>query len=211
MRFNRNCTRWRASVRKRSVQESISTRCGTSKISSISSRLICNRGNDSTCGCNSRLWRSGAICAMRISCPVGSLADAKTVARAGEVGPAGPDNRLAENPRLAKAHIRRVCRYQLLVVHIMRKPNLLEVLLGEAGRYLGWPQQALPSWSNLLTQVCPTIECNSWNSPWEVMTVKDSGQWPPIHLPMEKLRIESFLRVSTCHHFKALQKAPADP
>lgn len=74
---------------------------------------------------------------MRISSQVGSLADARIGVPEGAGVGRGPDIKRAGSRQLKRILlIRKAYRYLLSGVHIMRRPNRLVGLLGEAERCL---------------------------------------------------------------------------
>lgn len=174
-RCNRSCSRWRIKERRNCRRVSIWTRCDTSGTSSTLSRLTFSKENALICGFRVRPWRLVAISGMRISCPVGSLADATTGAPVVEVD-LGLDSRPAESPLLARALIKRAFRFLQLAALIMLNQNLSVVSSLKAGRCLERPQQGPHLWNNPSTTGCQTIEFSNWNSQWD-LTAKGSEPW----------------------------------
>ena len=144
---------------------------------------------------------------MRISSQVGSLADARIGVPEGAGVGRGPDIKRAGSRQLKRILlIRKAYRYLLSGVHIMRRPNRLVGLLGEAERCLEWRLLGHHLWNNLLIAGCLTIECNNWNSLWGLI-VRGLEPWLLSHLHTGNTRTEYFHQ-ATCHS-KAHQRIQA--
>ncbi len=159
-KYSKSFLRWRIKGPRSCQRVSTWTRCDTSGTSNTSSRLTYSKESALICGCSTRLLRSAAISEMRINCPEGFLAVARTGAPVGEAD-LGRDSRPAESLRLERVLIKRAYRSLQSAGPIMPKQNLSVVLSLGAGKCLGWQQPVLLLWSSRSIAGCLTIECSN--------------------------------------------------